>query len=199
VLALHEADALVGRRVLVLGDDDLISLAIERVVRRLGSAASIALLGVVDVDPAVVEVVRRELASASFPTVVLVHDLREPLPPSLRGGFDTVVTDPPYTVAGASLFLSRAAEALASGGGDVFFSFGSRRPGAAFLVQRGIGEMGFAIVRLLRDFNEYVGAGVIGGTSSLYHLAAATEPQAAVVDGYGGPLYTADPEPTLAR
>jgi N4-bis(aminopropyl)spermidine synthase len=194
VLALHEADALVGRRVLILGDDDLTSLAIDRVVRRFGSEASIAKLAVVDLDPAVVGHVARELAGASFPTLSVQHDVREPMPRSLRGSFDTVVTDPPYTVAGATLFLSRAAEALAGSGVDVFFSFGSRRPGAAFLVQRTISEMGFAIVRLLRDFNEYVGAGVLGGTSSLYHLSAATTLRPLVTGTYEGPLYTADPE-----
>jgi predicted methyltransferase len=192
VLALHEADALVGRRVLFLGDDDLTSLAIERVVRRLGSTASIARLAVVDVDPAVVEHVSRALAAAPFPMLCLELDLRDPLPPSLRGAFDTVVTDPPYTVAGARLFLARAAEALDATGGDVFFSFGSRRPGVALLVQRAIAELGFTIVRVQRDFNEYVGAGVLGGTSSLYHLSAASELRRVVADRYDGPLYTAD-------
>jgi N4-bis(aminopropyl)spermidine synthase len=199
VLALHEADALVGRRVLILGDDDLTSLAIDRVVRRFGSEASIAQLAVVDVDPAIVGHVERELAGAAFPTVFAQHDVREPLPHSLRARFDTVVTDPPYTVAGATLFLSRAAEALSGTGGDVFFSFGSRRPGAAFLMQQAISEMGFAIVRLLRDFNEYVGAGVLGGTSSLYHLSAATRLRPLVWGRYDGPLYTADPEQISAR
>jgi predicted methyltransferase len=150
------------------------------------------MLAVVDIDPAVVEHVERELGDAAFPTLAVRHDLRAPLPPSLRGCFDTVVTDPPYTVAGAGLFLSRAAEALDGLGGDVFFSFGSRRPGAAFLVQQAISQMGFAIVRLLRDFNEYVGAGVLGGTSSLYHLSAASELRPLVPGDYDGPLYTAD-------
>jgi hypothetical protein len=194
VLALYEADALVGRRVLILGDDDLTALAIDRVVRRFGSEASIAKLAVVDVDPEVIEVVERELAGAAYPTTALQHDLRRPLPRSLRGCFDTVVTDPPYTIAGASLFLSRAAEALAGSGGDVFFSFGSRRPGAAFRVQQTIGQLGFAIVRLVRDFNEYVGAGALGGTSSLYHLTATSELRSLVTEGYDGPLYTADSE-----
>jgi len=40
VLALHEADALVGRRILLLGDDDFVSQAIATVVRRLGSATT---------------------------------------------------------------------------------------------------------------------------------------------------------------
>ena len=98
--------------------------------------------------------------------------------------FDTVVTDPPYTTAGASLFLSRAAEALDERGGDVFLSFGSRRPGAAEQLQRAIVEIGFVIHNISRDFNDYVGAGVLGGTSHLYHLAATgrlDEPQDGLV------------------
>jgi predicted methyltransferase len=194
VLALHEADALVGRRVLLLGDDDLVSVALGSLVRRLGSAATIAGLTVLDVDPAVLDLARRRLARARFPVSRVRHDLREPLPDSLRGRFDTVVTDPPYTVEGARVFLSRAADALA-GGGDVFLSFGSRRPGAAFALQQAIGEMGFVVRRLVRDFNEYVGAGVLGGTSDLYHLTATEAARPAVVGRFDGPLYTADARP----
>ena len=120
------------------------------------------------------------------------HDLREPLRPALTGAFDTVVTDPPYTVAAARLFLSRAAAALAGPGGDVFLSFGSRRPGAAFRVQQAVTEMGLAIRSLERDFNEYVGAGVLGGTSHLYHLTATSHVRPLVCGSYDGPLYTVE-------
>jgi N4-bis(aminopropyl)spermidine synthase len=192
VLALHEADALVGRRILLLGDDDLTSVAIRSVVRRLGSRATIACLAVVDVDPDVVAFAESELADAPFPVSCLHRDLREPLPPGLVGAFDTVVTDPPYTVAAARLFLSRAAAALAGAGGDVFLSFGSRRPGAAFRVQQAVTEMGLSIRSLVRDFNEYVGAGVLGGTSHLYHLTATSDVRPLVVGRYDGPLYTVE-------
>jgi predicted methyltransferase len=191
IVAIHDADALVGRRVLLLGDDDLISLALAGFVERFGSAESVAELAVVDVDPDVVEHVRRELVGSPLSVTCLRHDLRRPLPGGLRRSFDTVVTDPPYTTAGATLFLSRAAEAL-DGRGDVFLSFGSRRPNASFQLQQAIGAMGFAIVRLLRDFNEYVGAGAVGGTSSLYHLAATDVVRPLVTGTFDGPLYTAE-------
>jgi predicted methyltransferase len=191
VLAVHEADALVGRRVLLLGDDDLISLAIARLVQRFGSGGSLVAMAVLDVDGAVVEHVERELAGSRFAVTCVQHDVREPLPPELRRSFDTVITDPPYTTAGGTLFLSRAAEAL-DGGGDVFLSFGSRRPGASVELQRAIVAMGFATVRLLRDFNEYVGAGALAGTSSLYHLAAMAGARPLLTGFYSGPLYTAE-------
>jgi hypothetical protein len=172
VLAVHEADALIGRRVLLLGDDDLVSLAIALLVREFGSAETVAELAVLDVDDAVVDFLRTKLAGCGFPVSCLQHDLREPLPADLRCRFDTVVTDPPYTAEGARLFLTRAAEALSGAGGSAFFSFGSRRPGASFRVQQEISALGFAIRRLQPDFNEYVGAGALGGTSHLYHLVA---------------------------
>ena len=54
-----------------------------------------------------------------------------------------------------------------------------------------IAEIGFVIQRLSRDFNEYVGAGVLGGTSHLYHLAATDELAPVVTGTFAAPLYTA--------
>ena len=194
VLALHDLDALVGRRILLLGDDDLVSLAIRAVVRRLGSAATIAQLTVLDADPEVVRAAREGLSGSAFPYACVEHDLRDPLPELLRGAFDTVVTDPPYTVEGAVLFLSRAADALEGAGGDVLLSFGSRRPEVAFRVQQAIAEIGFAVVRLQRDFNEYVGGGALAGTSSLYELKATDALRPRVTGTFPGALYTAEVE-----
>jgi hypothetical protein len=52
--------------------------------------------------------------------------------------------------------------------------------------------MGFVIRRLERDFNEYVGAGALGGASHLYHLAATPELRPLVAGRFAGPLYTAE-------
>jgi predicted methyltransferase len=199
VLALHEADALVGRRILMLGDDDLVSAAVASVVAHLGSSTTVAQLTVVDVDPALVEFLRERLEGASFPVTCVLHDLREPLPDELRRSFDTVVTDPPYTIGAARLFLSRAVDALEGPGGDVFLSFGSRRPGATFDLQQAIAEAGFVIRRLVPDFNEYVGAGVLGGSSHLYHLRATAATRALVNGRFDGPLYTRDVDATPRR
>jgi predicted methyltransferase len=169
VLAMHEADAITGRRILLLGDDDLISITLLRFVRTFG--IRIDEFVVVDVDRRLIDFIDAEFAGAPFPFRCIQADLREPLP----GVFDTVVTDPPYTAAGAKLFLERARAALAGEGANLFFSFGSRRPGVQFEVQRTIAELGLEIRSLRRDFNDYVGAGVLGGTSHLYHLALARE------------------------
>jgi predicted methyltransferase len=172
VLAMHAADAVDGRRILLLGDDDLMSVALLRFARQFGVA--IEELAIVDLDDRLLEFIDAELDDAPFPFRCIRQDVREPLPAALAAGFDTVVTDPPYTSAGARLFLTRSIEALA-GAGNVFLSFGSRRPGVQFAAQRAIVEAGLEIRSLTRDFNDYVGAGVLGGTSHLYHLTAPAE------------------------
>jgi N4-bis(aminopropyl)spermidine synthase len=192
VLAVNDADALVGRRVLLLGDDDLTSLAIQSVVRAFGRGSTVVQLTVLDVDPELLAFVSDRLADAPFRVSCVHHDLRLPLPADLRHGFDTVLTDPPYTDPAARLFLSRAAAALGDRGGNVFFSFGSKRPGAAHAFQRAIGEMGFLIRRLVPDFNEYLGAGALGGTSHLYHLVATRDLQPSVNGTSREPLYTGE-------
>jgi predicted methyltransferase len=165
VLAMHAADAINGRRILLLGDDDLISIALLRFVRQFGG--TIEHLMVADVDERLLEFIALELADAPFSFECVRWDVRE----RRAGQFDTVVTDPPYTAAGARLFLARAVESLDGPGSQIFLSFGSRRPGVQADVQRAIVEAGLEIRSLTRDFNDYVGAGVIGGTSHLYHLA----------------------------
>jgi predicted methyltransferase len=179
VLAMHAADAINGRRILLLGDDDLISITLLRFVCQFGG--TIDQLVVADIDRRLLEFIARELAGAPFPFVCEEWDARQ----ARTGCFDTVVTDPPYTAAGGRLFLHRAVKSLAGPGSQIFFSFGSRRPGVQSELQHAIVESGLEIRSLTRDFNDYLGAGVLGGTSHLYHLTvpALGRPPA-------GPLYT---------
>jgi len=201
VLAMHHAGAAAGR-ILFLGDDDLTSLALVRFAQRFGS--TIEELAVLDVDERVLAFVEDGFTEAPFATRCVRWDLREPLPASLARRYDTVVTDPPYTTEGARLFLARAVEALRGEGSRVFLSFGSRRPGAQHEVQRAICDAGLEIRALTRDFNDYVGAGVLGGTSHLYQLVATADVRPPLRGRYDGQLYTAarrrtDATPSTSR
>jgi len=111
-----------------------------------------------------------------------------------------VLTDPPYTVAGAELFLSRAVMALApQPGRHVFFSFGARRPDETVAIQRAMAEMGLAVRSLAPGFNTYLGAGVLAGSSNLYHLRTAPGARPLIEGAYDGPIYTADNRVTATR
>ncbi len=192
VLLMHEAGALAGRRILLLGDDDLISVAIAAFAGAGGLGAGVERLTVVDSDADVLAWAGEQITGTGVEAELVEHDLRRPLPARLAAEFDVACTDPPYTVAGAELFLSRAVAGLAPGPGrHVFFSFGARRPDETLRAQGLIGSMGLAIRGLWPGFNEYLGAGILAGRSHLYHLrsTAATRP---LVDGdFAGPLYTA--------
>jgi N4-bis(aminopropyl)spermidine synthase len=193
VLRLHEAHALAGGRILVLGDDDLISVALAQFAAWSGTPAAIRRLTVVDTDADVLAWIASQTEGTGVPMELVQHDLRRPLPGPVTRAFDVVFTDPPYTLTGAGLFLSRAVSALAAEPGrHVFFSFGARRPDETLAVQRAIAAMGLAVRSLTAGFNEYLGAGVLGGTSNLYHLRSTSATRPLIEGEYNGPLYTAD-------
>lgn len=200
VLRMHEARALAGQRILLLGDDDLIAVAIASFAAWLGRPAVIRRLAVVDTDAEVLDWIGRQTAGTGVEVELVRRDLREPLPAALTGSFDVVETDPPYTVAGAELFLSRAVSALApEPGRHVFFSFGARRPDETLAVQQAIAAMGLTVRSLTAGFNEYLGAGILGGTSNLYHLRTTAAASPLLEDEYSGPLYSADNRASATR
>jgi hypothetical protein len=199
VLRMHEAGALAGQRVIVLGDDDLISLAIAAFAA-LPAAAPPRRLTVVDCDPDLLGYLSERVAGGRVPVELVEHDLRQPLPAGLLGAFDVACTDPPYTAAGAELFLSRAVAALADGAGrHVFFSFGARRPDETLRTQRLIADLGLTVRSLVPGFNSYAGAGILAGTSHLYHLRTTEGARPVITGAHAGPLYTAETRAAATR
>jgi predicted methyltransferase/DNA-directed RNA polymerase subunit RPC12/RpoP len=200
VLRLHAAHALAGQRILLLGDDDLIAVALAQFAAWSGNPGLMRRLAVVDADADVLDWIGEQTRGTDV-AVELVHsDLRRPLPASLAGSFDVALTDPPYTVAGAELFLSRAVSGLAAQPGrHVFFSFGARRPEETLAVQRMMAEMGLVLRSATAGFNTYLGAGVLAGTSNLYHLRTAAGASPLIDGEYDGPLYTADNRAVATR
>ena len=192
VLRMHDAGALGGRRILLLGDDDLVSVALAAFAGLAGPAARPRRITVADCDRDLLGYLGGELGALGAEASLVEHDLRDPLPAALLGGFDVACTDPPYTVAGAELFLSRAVAALEPGPGrHVFFSFGARRPAETVRVQRLIADMGLAVRSLTPGFNSYAGAGILAGTSNLYHLRTTGDGRPAITGRFDGPLYSA--------
>jgi N4-bis(aminopropyl)spermidine synthase len=199
VLRMHEVGALAGQRVIVLGDDDLISLAIAAFAA-LPAAAPPRRLAVVDCDPDLLGYLSERVAGGRVPVELVGHDLRQPLPAGLLGAFDVACTDPPYTAAGAELFLSRAVAALADGAGrHVFFSFGARRPDETLRTQRLIADLGLTVRSLVPGFNSYTGAGILAGTSHLYHLRTTEGARPVITGAHAGPLYTAETRAAATR
>jgi len=210
-LAMHQEGALEGRDVLILGDDDLVSVAIglwrggvepgedgDTGTRRHGDEAKTRRLVVIDIDQRFLDHIAAAAQAYGFPVETIAHDLREPLPDGLRAAFDAVETDPPYTQAGLRLFLARGREALRPGmGHDVFLSYAARDPvGQRDLLQTCV-EFGLAPYSVTPDFNRYVGAATLGGSSQFLHLRTTVEPGPALPEQYAGPLYTMEERPAV--
>lgn len=141
-----------GRRcsdILLLGDDDLLSLALALTGARKRTV-------VVDIDEKLLGLI--SVSSAGHQIELVSHDLRTELPYGLRGRFDEVFTDPPYTLAGQMLFVHRALAALRTTGDASLYVCASR----SYLTGAQLGEVrcflsaaGFELEGSYPGFNRY--------------------------------------------
>jgi predicted methyltransferase len=105
MVRLGDADL---KRIVVLGDDDLLSIAIclcskpEKVT-------------VLEIDERVVDFIHTTAEALNLPVAAERLDLREPPAKRLQGRFHTFVTDPSETIDGLKMFLGRGLAMLRSG------------------------------------------------------------------------------------
>jgi hypothetical protein len=180
--------SLQGRRIALLGDNDLTSLALAV----LGGAARITVL---ELDPSVVELLQSVAAREGLALECHRLDLREHLPKGLRGRFDVLFTDPPYTVNGVTLFLSRGAELARAPHTVAYLSYGSslRARERELRVQRAILDLGWLVYEVRPRFNAYFAAGSIGSRSSLYRLLRTPRTRSAAPGRFTLDIYTGQP------
>lgn len=199
-LAMHEAGALEGREIILLGDDDSMAVALSLLAGAIGATAK--RLTVLELDPARIAHLAdaRERHGLAFD--LLAHDLRDPLPAALRGRFDVFETDPPYTVDGMSLFVSRGIEALRGEPGlPGFLSFADLAPDDLLDLQVRLAEMGLVATRIRPSFNIYAGASILGSVGQLIELRT-TRRTRVFTEGdarFERPIYTAAVRPRARR
>jgi len=163
-LIMKTKGALDKKRLLILGDDDLVSLTANLVGKP-------SLTTVYEIDPDIIKIINDEKESRGWEIKIVEADLRKPL--RSAGNFDTVITDPPYTPMGITLFLRRAIEGLQKGEGKyIFLCFGaSFKTNERFLkIQEIINSFNLVIEDKIDKFNHYFGAKSIGSASSIYVL-----------------------------
>ncbi|UCD00728.1 MAG: adenosylmethionine decarboxylase [Promethearchaeota archaeon] len=187
-----------GRKIIFLGDDDLISLAVG--LTQLGKEIT-----VLDIDNRVLNFLSESVERLSIKNFnILSHDLREPCPEKIVNKYDVVMVDPPYTNEALRLFLKRARQVLKSNinvngknyplvGKKCLLSFGSKPPEEMQKLQLSILDHGFIINEMIPDFNHYEGASIIGKFSHLYYLHSVINPS----DKYNlslssHPIYTSE-------
>jgi predicted methyltransferase len=96
---------IVGKNVLLLGDDDFLSVV-------LASLRSAARIVVIDVDARVIERIGQIATREKLDITIVHHDYRNALPHDLTSIFDTVFVDPPYTPSALQVAVNRAIDAL---------------------------------------------------------------------------------------
>ncbi len=187
-----------GRRIIFLGDDDVISLAV-------GMTKLAKEITVLDLDNRVLDFISQSAEELSLNNFnALSHDLREPSPSTIINKYDLVVTDPPYTNEGLRLFLKRAREVLKSNvsidsktypiiGKKCLLSFGNKPPEEMQKLQMSILDHDFIINEMIPDFNHYEGASIIGKFSHLYYLQSVMNPNSRyTLNLTSYPIYTSE-------
>jgi S-adenosylmethionine decarboxylase proenzyme len=198
VLYLLKKGDIEGRKIIFLGDDDIISLA-------LGMTQLAEEITVVDIDNRVLEFISQSVEKLNLKNFnILYHDLRESCPKTIMNKYDIVVMDPPYTNEGLRLFLKRASQVLKSSiylngkvyhiiGKKCLLSFGNKPPEEMQKIQLSILDHGFIINEMLPDFNHYEGASIIGKFSHLYYLQSVINPNNKYNLSFSShPIYTSE-------
>lgn len=191
---------LIGKRILCIGDDDLVSVALGFLLKRLfnNTICHNTKITVMDIDKRVTDYISNIAIKESLPIECKCVDLRTPLADDFKNQFDCFFTDPPYTLKGMNLFLSRGVEALKDDSGlTIYFSYAHKSPNFQLAMQKYFLSMGLMISEVIARFNVYEGAGVIGNTGQMIILKTTNVTKSLIQTSYKGPLYTGELKTTI--
>ncbi|GGD77973.1 methyltransferase [Paenibacillus nasutitermitis] len=198
VLCLKQ-HALIGKRILCVGDDDLVSVSIGLLLERLfpGGEHTGTIITVIDIDGRFLDFISGIAERNKLPIQCCQHDLRKPLPDHLNEQFDCFFTDPPYTLQGMSLFISRGINALKKTKGQpIFLSFAHKSPEYMMAMQREFVRMGLAVSASFPRFNAYEGAEMIANRSQMFILRTTDQTTPEYTEVFTDALYTGEVKQT---
>jgi len=199
--------SLIGKQIVCVGDDDLVSIAAGLLIKRLFTRPGIGQDGggastqihVLDIDRRFLDHIQDTARMYRLPVICHEADLRRPVPAELEGLFDACFTDPPYTIPGMALFLSRGITLLKKKTGlPLFLSFAHKSPSFSLEMQQELLRMGLVIAESIPRFNQYEGAEIIGNTGQMIVLRTSTKTKPVVNElPQEQPLYTGELKRTL--
>ena len=203
LLALKH-NVLIHKKILCVGDDDLVSVSLGFLLKKLyyktnkDMTASDAHkikseIHVVDIDKRYLNYIEQIAKAYDLPIICHQADLKKPLEQKLVGKFDCFYTDPPYTLSGMHLFLSRGIAGLKNIKGiPIFFSFAHKPYDYTYRIDQKLYEMGLCIHKIIPKFNLYEGASIIGNISQMMILYTTSYTNTAINhdQNYIDPLYT---------
>ena len=199
ILSLKDHN-LVGKRILCLGDDDLVSIALGFLLKKLFNNAihHTTKITVMDIDKRIISYINDIAIKESLPIKCEYVDFRMPLADNFKNQFDCFFTDPPYTLEGMNLFLSRGIEALRDDSGlTIYFSYAHKSPDFQLTMQKCFFSMGLIVSEVMPRFNTYEGASIIGNTGQMIVLKTTNITKALIKTPYKGALYTGELKKTV--
>ncbi|WMM25252.1 bis-aminopropyl spermidine synthase family protein [Tissierella sp. MB52-C2] len=191
---------LVGKRILCLGDDDLVSIALGFLLKKLfnNTIHHTTKITVMDIDKRIIDYINDIAIKESLPIKCEYVDFRMPLADNFKNQFDCFFTDPPYTLEGMNLFLSRGIEALRDDSGlTIYFSYAHKSPDFQLTMQKCFFSMGLIVSEVMARFNTYEGASIIGNTGQMIVLKTTNITKALIKTPYKGVLYTGELKETV--
>lgn len=192
--------ALVGKKIVCVGDDDLVSVSIGLLLKRLFPTGGhmTTEVDVWDMDERFLQVIETIAREQGLPIQCRRLDFRDPLPDNLHGQYDCFFTDPPYTLQGMSLFVSRGIQALKQEKGlPMFLSFAHKPPAFMLDLQREFVRMGLVVSAHFPRFNAYEGAEMIANRSQLFILRSTDQTRPEFPGQFTDVLYTGEVKQTL--
>lgn len=196
--------SLIGKHVLCVGDDDLVSIALGYLLKKLFPNRSLQsgplknTITVVDIDQRFIDYITTVSRRENLPITCLRADLKHNMPTELVGQFDCFFTDPPYTLPGAVLFLSRGIAGLKKQTGlSVFLSFAHKPPVFQLELQKAMNQMGLAIHEIIPKFNQYEGAEMIGNIGQMMVLRTTHLTAPILEENYSELIYTGEIKKTI--
>ncbi|MED0758687.1 bis-aminopropyl spermidine synthase family protein [Aneurinibacillus thermoaerophilus] len=199
ILCLRE-HALIGKQALCVGDDDLVSVSLGFLLKRLfpNIKNQKAAITVVDIDKRFLRYIRDIADRKGIAVTCHYANLRQPLSEQLHGQYDCFFTDPPYTLQGMTLFVSRGISALKKEKGlPIFLSFAHKSPDFMLALQREFVRMGLSLKEMISHFNEYEGAQMIGNRGQMIVLKTTELTSPDITGSFEDVLYTGEVKRTI--
>ena len=194
--------SIIGKNVACIGDDDLISVTINVVLKQLYKQnIQNTKIYVIEKDKRIIEYIEKISEKYELKNIEVIEtDLRKMVDSSIKNTMDCIYTDTPYTFNGLKLFVSRAVDFIKKETGlNIFLSFEHKSQDNMLKIEKILCDMGLAISEILLKFNQYEGAEILGGEGQLIILKTTKVSRPLIEGNYGELIYTGEIKKTKRK
>lgn len=199
-----ENNCLIGKNIVCIGDDDLISVSIGMLLHILyGGNMKLCKtkIYVLDSDQRILDYICEIATLYDLPINCCNIDFRDSIPEKYLCKMDCFYTDPPYTLSGMKLFLSRGLECLKNSVSlNVFLSYAHKSQEEMLKIHKIFIELGLSALRIMPQFNRYEGAGILGNSSQMFLLKTTAATKSPIIgEKFIVPIYTGETKRTRRK